>query len=166
MRKIIVSLVTIGSFMLLAPLALMAQNDPPPPPPGCCPRGTEVAGQSQAGAPVAKGQLLISTGMLQAQGITKREFAERLSMSIFAGKAVDLVLSVTTTSNRPGLTGAVMAPVSQALVAVQETRFYRVPLYSLDAQQLEALNQFGLTDGTVQIMVKFIKSESIESDTL
>lgn len=166
MKKLNLFLLTVLSVVLLSPIALIAQGDPPPQP-GCCPRGPEAAGQDQTGSLVARGRILISTGMLQAQGITKREFVERLSVSIFAGKQVDLVLTVRSSADRlrPGSLSSVYDAPVQGLMAVHETRVYRVPLYSLEAEQFEALEQFGLTDGVVQLTVRFIKSSSLESDT-
>ncbi len=158
MKKRIVSLVIFGFLMMLAPMSLLAQNDPPP----CCPRGTGAAIQNQAGSLVAGGQLFVTTDMLQSHGITKREFVESLSMSMFAGKTVDLLLSVKSTTNQPKPVDMIG---SSSLVAVEETRVYRVPLYSLEAEQLEAMDQFGLTDGVAQLTVKFVKSDSIKSQT-
>jgi len=163
MKKLNVCLVVLLFFMMLAPITLFAQTTPPEP--VCCPRGPEVVGQNQPGSLIIKGQLFITTGMLQSQGITKREFLERLSVSVFAGKAVDLVVSVKSTINQPRQGGIFAAAGFQGLVSVQETRVYRVPLYGLEPEKLEALDQFGLTDGLAQLNVKFVKDDSFESET-
>ncbi len=161
MKKLLVSLVIFGFLMLLAPISLLAQNDPPP----CCPRGPGAAVQSQVVSLVARGQLFVTTDMLQSQGITKREFVERLSTSMFAGKTVDLLVSVKSTISQPKPGDLIGPSIWSSLVAVEETRTYRVPLNSLDAEQLEALDQFGLTDGVAQLTVKFVKSDAIKSQT-
>ncbi len=164
MKKLNWSLLFVLCFVLLVPASLLAQGTSDPPP-ACCPRGPEGTGQNPNGSPIARGQILITTGMLQAQGITRREFVERLSVSIFAGRQVDLVWSLRSTTNsqiKPVnlISGAALS----GLVAVQETRYYRVPLFSLETEQLESLDQFDLTDGTVQFTVKFIRSTSPDAD--
>ena len=165
MKKLDVCFVMFLGFILLAPIGLMAQVPDPPPPP-CCPRGSEVVGQTQVSPLVAKGQLIITNGMLQAQGITKREFVERLSTTMFPGKTVDLLLTVISTVNQPGSGEIARAGYPQGLVTVQETRVYRVPLYSLDSAQMESLEQFGLTDGVGQLTVKFVETDAVKGNAL
>jgi hypothetical protein len=170
MRMLKVSLLAFGFCMLIMPIALFAQDPGPIPP--CCPRSPDLPGESQMNPLVIQGQFLVSTGMLESQGITRMQFINRLSASFFPDKPVDVVLSTKTLVSQPSLNGPNarlgrqnLDAGGQGLIAIQETLFYRIPLYGLNAADFEGVEQLGLTDGTIQITIKFVKGTSLGSNT-
>jgi len=172
MRTLKVSLLVFGFCLFAMPLYLPAQDggkvDPPIPP--CCPRSPGMLGQ--VGPMTLQAQFSVSTGLLEAQGISRRQFADRLSAAFFAGTAVDvLVFTKTTVSqNSPDNPNAPLGKQNldaggQGLIAIEETRTYRIPFYGLNAADFEAMDQIGLTDGTIQVTIKFVKGSSLSSNT-
>ncbi len=166
MRRFKVSHVAFVFCMLCMPYALMAQGLDPLP--ICCPPSPVVAGENQKDPLAVQGQLLISSSMLQTQGITRRQFADRLSMSLFPGRSVDVILSSRSFVARPALSGSSTGSANQnqeaglpSLIAIQETAIYRVPLQGMAAEALDSIDQFGLSDGEVQITIKFVNSASL-----
>ncbi len=157
MKKVSAHFGLLGILMLLTPIALFAQN--PADPPTCCPRGPEIADPGQTVQQPAKGRIIITTALLQAQGITKSEFVGRIGMTMFAGKAVDLLVSVKSTV-RQARYELLAGDAMPGLVSVQETRVYRAPLYSMAPEQLEAMEQLTLTDGVAELTIKFVKNDS------
>jgi hypothetical protein len=165
-----VSLLVFGFCLLATPIALFAQDQHDPPPP-CCPRSPEFPG-SQMSPVVIQGQFLVSTGMLEAQGITRKQFIDRLSATFFPDKPADVVLSTKTLVSQPSLNGPDarlgrqnLDASGQGLFAIQQTMFYRIPLYGLNAADFDAVEQLGLTNGTILIMIEFVKGTSLGSNT-
>lgn len=115
------------------------------------------------GMPTLQGQLVFSEEMLQLQGITRSQLIDRLSENLFPNKAVDLILLSKHTVTQPNL-AQLSGLAGRSLIAVQETLFYRTPRYAITTEQLDKLNQLGLTDGTMYVMVKFAGSVSIDGD--
>jgi hypothetical protein len=165
-----VSLLVFGFCLLATPITLFAQDgggtiDPPP---ICCPQSPDFPG----GSLVIQGQFLVSTGMLDAQGITRKQFIDRLSATFFPDKPADVVLSTKTLVSQPSLNGPNarlgrqnLDAGGQGLIAIQETLYYRIPLIGLNAADFEGVEQLGLTDGTIQITVRFVKGTSLGSNT-
>jgi hypothetical protein len=115
-----------------------------------------------------QGQLLVSSSLLQSQGITRQQFAERLSASLFPGRIVDVVLSSRSFVVRPAQSASGAGSANQnleadgpSLIAIQETAIYRVPLRGMAAESLDSIDQFGLSDGELQITIKFVNSASL-----
>jgi hypothetical protein len=169
MRMLKVSLLVFGFCLLTTPIALFAQEPPKDPPPPCCPRSPEFPQMSPV---VIQGQFLVSTGMLEAQGITRKQFVDRLSAAFFLDKPADVVLSTKTLVSQPSLNGPNarlgrqnLDAGGRGLIAVEETAYYRIPLYGLNAADFEGMEQLGLTDGTIQIKIKFVKGASLGSNT-
>jgi hypothetical protein len=166
-----VSLLVFGFCLSFAPLVLLAEDagiDNPPPP--CCPRSPGILGE--ASPIMIQGQFTVSTGMLEAQGINRKQFVDRLSAAFFPNTSADVVVSTKTTvsrnsTNSPNLklgNQDLPAPGS-GLIAIEETLIYRIPLYAVSDGDFEAMEQVGLTDGSIQIVIKFVKGTSLSSNT-
>jgi hypothetical protein len=172
MRMLRVSLLVFGFCLLATPIALFAQDPPRDPPPPCCPRSPVFPGVDQISPAVIHGQFLMSTGMLEAQGITRKQFIDRLSATFFLDKPADVILSTKALVSQPSLNGPNarlgrqnLDAGGQGLIAIEETSYYRIPLYGLNAADFEGMEQLGLTDGTIQIKIKFVKGASLGSNT-
>jgi len=152
MKKQEVCLIALVFALLLLPSTLMAQTTPPP---RCCPIQGDSAGflVEDGPLPSLKSEFVVSDAMLALQGITRSQFVDRLSESLFPGEAVDLVLS----SIEPLLSGDKYF-VGQSLVNGQEYYFYRIPRYALSSEQLDMLDQVGITDGVTYVEVTFVEN--------
>jgi hypothetical protein len=166
-----VSLLVFGLCILAAPIALMAQDGSGETPPVCCPRSPELPGGDQINPVIIQGQFTISTGMLEAQGISRKQFVDRMSATFFPNKSADVVFSMKTTVTQTSLDGANaglgrqnLDTGRQGLIAIQQTLFYRIPLYGLNAADFEAVEQLGLTDGAIQFTIKFVRGASLNSN--
>jgi hypothetical protein len=162
MRKsLALPLLTVFLAASLFPIISMAQETPLPP---CCPRSPGVTPDEVSWSPQSfLGHFVVSREMLQLQGITRSQFIDRLSESLFPGKQVDLVISSKRhidqiSPNRTGrgsqIDGALLN--EEGLVQIEEVFFYRIPRYRLNSEQVEKLEEFSLTDGEINIKITFI----------
>jgi hypothetical protein len=153
MKTVWTFLLALFVFPVILPTTLLAQNDNPP---KCCPQGggsPGVQGEGK-GMPTLQGQLLISDEMLQAQGSTRSQFLDRLALTIFPQRSVDLVVvskQVVPQSSLSGLT----TTNSQSLLGVEETLYYRTARLAVSNEDLDKFDQVGLTDGNFYVMISF-----------
>src|SRR3974377_1638251 len=103
MKMLKVSLLVFGFCLLISPTALKAQDpgkgdDPPP----CCPRAPGYLGEP--GSMILQGEFTVSTAMLEAQGINRKQFLDRLSAAFFPNTSADVVVSTKTTLSRNSIT--------------------------------------------------------------
>jgi hypothetical protein len=100
-------------------------------------------------------------------GMSRSDFVDRLAGSLFFGRNVDLIVSITRSvdSSRSlflrgtGDFSEEGAAAAGALLAVQENRLYRVPRARLRAADIDALDRFYITDGQIFIEVMFKRVE-------
>jgi len=159
--KLAVSMFTLLIATFVSPVVLMAQDSPPP---VCCPRSPgAVPGESSWSPQSFQGHFVVSREMLQLRGITRSQFIDRLSESLFPGKRIDLVVSSKRytdqlSPNRAYIGSRIGDALSndEGLVQVQEVFFYRIPRYRLSSEQVEKLEEFSLTDGETNIKITFI----------
>jgi hypothetical protein len=93
----------------------------------CCPRGPTASDESD-NAISFQGQFVMSDQMLQSQGITRAQYVDQLAAALFPNKPVDLVLPSTDMLN-----------------------FVRI-----DMNDLQTLDEVGLTDGVWYVAVRFV----------
>ena len=98
--------------------------------------------------------------------MSRSDFVDRLAGSLFLGKSIDLIISVSRpivdsaatldkSPDRDRYAGA----VEGTLLGVQENRVYQVPRARLRASDIEVLDHFSITDGQVSIEILFTKSD-------
>jgi hypothetical protein len=174
MRMLRVSLLVVGLCLFVTPIVLVAQNgaNVDPPPPICCPRAPGLPGGEFVSPLVIQGQFTVSLGMLEAQGISRKQFVDRMSIALFPNKSADVVISTKTMVSQTSLNGPDARlgrqnpdASGQGLIAIQETMFYRIPLYGLNDSDFDGMEQLGLTDGRIQITIKFVKGASLDTNT-
>jgi len=157
--------VAVLSIVLLPCYASAQGTDPPP----CCfgnGAGPRSFGGSQT-TPDPTNQIVISDDSLRVMGMSRSDFVDRLAGSLFFGRNVDLIVSMTRSvdsSRSPILRGTgdfseEGAAAAGALLAVQENRLYRVSRARLRAADIDALDRFYITDGQIFIEVMFKRVE-------
>jgi len=149
MKKLEVCLIALLFALFFLTSTLMAQDTTPP---RCCAKWVNSVGflADDGGMPLIQGEFAVSDTILALQGITRSQFVDRLSESLFPGKAVDVVLA----SIQP-IPGEEDNLIGQSLVDGQEIYFYRIPRYAIEAEDLDMLDKFGLTDGVAYVSVTF-----------
>ncbi len=152
MKKLEVCLITFFFAFLALPTALVAQTDPPT---RCCPNsGNSATILGEDGSALSlQGEFVILDAMLELQGITRSQFVDRLSESLFPMATVDLILS----SVEP-IAGKEDYLVGQSLVDGQEYYFYRIPRYAISSEGLDLLDQVGITDGIAYVELFFVET--------
>ncbi len=98
----------------------------------------------------------VSAELLQSQGITRRAFVERVVQTLFTGRDVYVLVTVTAAID-PSMQAATASNriAGMRALLVQETRTYRVPLADLTPDEIDVLDSFSLTDGNVSVDMKF-----------
>lgn len=138
-------------------------------PPSCC-YGNGMGPRSIGGSQTTSNpinQIVISDDSLRIMGMSRSDFVDRLAGSLFFGRDVDLIVSMTRSidsSRSPILKGTSdfseeSAAAVGALLSVQENRLYRVPRTRLRAADIDALERFYITDGQIFIEVTFKRVE-------
>ncbi len=152
MKKAEVCQIAFFFALLMLTSSVMAQTVDPP---HCCPNSGDSVGivGEDGGVLSLSGEFVISDAMLELQGITRSQFVDRLAGSLFPGKAVDLVLA----SVEP-IPGEEDYLAGQTLVDGQEYYFYKIPRYAVSSEQLDMLDQVGITDGITYVELLFIKT--------
>ena len=111
-------------------------------------------------------EFFVSPTMLQLRGITRSQYIDQLSDSLFSGTQVTLGVSTTRTFSpadrdvRPVIDTTTAN--EDALVAVEETRHYWLPRNRLNSEQLDKLDEVSITDG--QVYIKIVFAERTSSD--
>jgi hypothetical protein len=107
--------------------------------------------------------------MLQSLGLTRTEFVDRMSEVFFPGTPVDLVVATKRTADPQSVSNQAASQIpdsttstdaEEGLLAVQETRFYRIPRSRLGAERLEILDQLYITDGKAYVSITFLKKNT------
>jgi hypothetical protein len=147
MKKLEVSLIALFIALTILPSAVIAQTDPPS---RCCPINRATPGNLgvDGNAPVLMGSVTISDAELAFQGITRSQFINQISESLFAGEAVDLVLSSVDWILEPSAD-------AQIILIGEEAYYFTVPRLAVTSEDLDTLNQVGLTNGIVYVMINF-----------
>jgi hypothetical protein len=138
---------------LLMPATLMAQDTTPPR------LNRSVLSElsaADAAIPSLQAEFVIAEAMLESQDITRSQFVDRLSGTLFPGETVYVMLA--SDSNN-----VAFQPVSnkgedqaeKSLLIVRETYFYIAPLYTVEPEVLDKLDQVDLTNGTISVKIKF-----------
>ena len=140
-----------SSIMILIPCQATAQETNPPP---CCdkeppPGDTAVVTETQ-------GQITMPDSVLLAMGLTRSQFLDRLAAGLFPDKPVSLIFSVTTTIGVSADASA--TELSPVLVTVNSQ--YRISRSQMKAEEIDALDQFVVTDGVTSIQIKFTPAPS------
>ena len=158
MKKLEVCPLALFLALLLPLSTLMAQETSPP---DCCPNSTKMIAPpgGTAVSPSPLGEFAVSDEMLELQGITRSQFLDRLSESLFPGQIVDLVLVEENLVVKPRFYDRA-ALGRQNLMAVKEAYYYRVPLFAAESEDLDQLDKVGLTDGSVYVTIRFVNSTS------
>jgi len=111
-------------------------------------------------------RITISDSIVRLMGISRTEFIDRLSASLFPGRRIELVLSSTSLVDpgalliRKGRGGFEPMDSDRSVVAVQLKRFYQVPRSLARSEEIDAQDQIFITDGESYIEVRFQGSES------
>lgn len=163
MRKLAVALLFLLTILIAVPSDSAAQGLPPPP---CCDgEGGKSVDITEPGSMTApQTEVQISTDLLRLWGTNRLEFVDRLSEALFPGKKIAFVFSLSrfvTEQSEDG--GHASLPETERVVAVQETRFFRISRSRIHLEDLEAFDQFLLTDGEVYAKVAFVKSDAPSS---
>jgi hypothetical protein len=104
--------------------------------------------------PTFQAEFTVDEGMLELQDITRSQFLDRLSQSLFPGEIINLVLIYDNVS----------APLSfsqqndqdvKILIMVKETLYYITPRHAVTSEDLDALDQIGLTNGMIFVKITF-----------
>ena len=149
--------------IVLLPCYAAAQGSDPP---KCC---FDASKPHSVSSPAdTANQIVISDDSLLAMGMSRSNFVDRLAGSLFFGRNVGLIVSLTRSvdsSQSPILKGAgdfSAEGVAAAgdLLAVQEKRLYQIPRARLQAADIDALDHFYITDGQISIEVMFKRVES------
>ncbi len=158
MKAISVFVCAVVLSVILLPHYALAQGSDPP---DCCGKGSKYVMPPGAPMPVPSvDHILISDASLQAMGISRSDFVDRLSASLLFGKNIDLIISVSRSVGADAANALSEREENQAemegiLLGVQEKRTYRVPRARLQASDVDALDEFSITDGTVVIGITF-----------
>ena len=142
----------VSSIRILIPCQAIAQDTNPPP---CCDKQPPPGTESAVGAEL-QGQVTMSDSMLLVMGLTRSQFLDRLSAGLFPDKAISLIFSVTTTISMPADASA----KNQTPELVTVTYQYRLSRSQMKAAQIDALDQFVITDGITYIRMTFSLSQS------
>ena len=106
--------------------------------------------------------------MLQLRGITRSQYIDQLSASLFVGRQVALVVSSTHILSRAVADARsapeITVPNEEPLMAVQETRLFWLPRHRLTAEQLDRLDQVSVTDGEIYIKIVFAERTLPETE--
>jgi len=141
----------------LLPCYVLAQgNDPPPP--TCCNQNAPPppgGGDSIGPKAIAKDtmpQVSISDATLQAMGVTRSQFLERLSAGLFpdADQAVDLVIPVYSQANASTVT----ADGTRVL-------YYQIAKRLVAPEIIDAMDFLYVTDGKIYMEVIFIRNKAV-----
>lgn len=151
MKKMGVCLLAVFFTMLLLSPILMSQEIMPP---RCCPVVPNSIGLPDGGDgnPSLQEGFVISDATLALQGLTRSQFIDQLSGILFPMETVDLIIvSMEPILGKEGFL------VGQILVDGQEYYFYKIPRCAIDSEDLDMLDQVGLTDGNTTVTVFFIE---------
>lgn len=166
MKKLEVFLFVVSIGLFLAPASMLAQNDPPP---RCCPRspGALVVQDSEESS-LIQSEFIVSPTMLRVRGMTRSQYIDQVSNSLFAGTQVTLGVSAkrTLTLGDGDAPSAVDKTVAneEGLVAIRETRHYWLPRYRLNSEELDKLGEVSITDGQVYIKIVFADRTSQDAE--
>ncbi len=141
-----------SSIMILIPCQAKAQTINPPP---CCDKEPPPGPNAAVGVET-QGQVTMPDGVLLGMGLSRSQFLDRLTAGLFPDNEISLIFSVTTTISVPADASATNQ--SPALVTV--TYQYRIPRSQMNAEVIDALDQFVVTDGVTYIQIKFTPSQS------
>jgi hypothetical protein len=115
----------------------------------------------------SQNRVVISDNSLRAMGMSRSDFVDRLAGSLFFGRNVDLVVSISqSVEARSRFFHAAGDPAEESvaaegiLLSVQENRLYQIPRARLRAADIEALDQLSITDGQTRIEIEFTRSAS------
>jgi hypothetical protein len=165
MKKLTQILLSLFFALSVFPLLALAQDDPPPPPPNppcCAPREPglqSIVAPGSTNTQTVQAQISIPLSMLQIQGISQSQFVDRLSQSLFPGRDVEVIIATKRNVRENTLALA----NNQGLVAIQQTLYYRYQRSAVATEDLDRLNQIGLTDGTSYVNVTFVDDSASSS---
>ncbi len=140
-----------SSIMILIPCQAMAQDTNPPP---CCDK--EPPPGDSAVATETQGQITMPDSVLLAMGLTRSQFLDRLAAGLFPDNPISLIFSVTTTISVPADASA--TELSPVLVTVNTQ--YRISRSQMKSEEIDALDQFVVTDGVTGIQIKFTRAQA------
>jgi len=129
MRMPRVSFLLLLGVSFLLPYSRIAHGERPP---GCCPNldGLTLIALDESGATLAlQEQFVVSDQMLRSQAITRSQYVDQLSTTLFPNKPVNLVL-----------------PSKDALRLVRD-----------NVEMIDTLDQVGLTDGDLYVAIRFVR---------
>ncbi len=148
---------------ILLPCSALGQGSEPP---VCCVSGGDakhsISPVTTPAIGTSQNRVVISDSSLQAMGISRSDFVDRLAGSLFFGRNVDCLVSVS----RPAELRAAMFREAQnpgeegILLSVEEIRLYRIPRARLRNAEIEALDRLSITDGQTCIEIEFTKAGS------
>ncbi|HYK92100.1 MAG TPA: hypothetical protein VE398_25280 [Acidobacteriota bacterium] len=112
----------------------------------------------------------ISDDSLRNMGISRSDFVDRLAGSLFLGRNVDLLITISRSMGSRAALGRGLddaaenaAAAEGVLLSVEERRQYRIPRARVLAADVDALDQLAITDGVTYIEIAFTKVESVAS---
>ncbi len=168
MTKFMMCVYTVILGSILLPCSALGQGSEPP---ICC--ISDGGGKHSVAPPTApaigasQNYVAISDGSLQAMGMSRSDFVDRLAGSLFFGRNVDLLVSVSLpieararTLRESGDPDVESATAEGILLSVEEKRLYRIPRARLRAADIEALDRLSITDGQTYIEIEFTKAGS------
>jgi hypothetical protein len=164
--RIFVCAVALAIFLL--PCCVSAQGVDPP---TCCnvdgggPHSISIGGSETTSS--TANQIVITDESLRTLGISRSDLVDRLAGSLFFGKNVDIIISMTRSLDwarssilrGTGEFSGEKAAAVGTLLTVQEKRTYQIPRVHLQAADIDSLDRFYITDGQISIEVIFKKIE-------
>jgi hypothetical protein len=140
-------------ILVFVPCRALAQEVPPPP---CCDKEPPPGGNSAVGGET-QNQVVMADSALLALGISRSQFLDRLAAGLFPGQDITLTYTVTTTVSVP----ADPSSTDKSPVLVQITYQYRVQRSQMKPEEIDALDQFVITDGATYIQIKFTQTQLV-----
>ncbi len=156
MKKLEVCSIALFLVLLLVPATMTAQDTTPP---RCCPRTTGIIEPiEEESGPLLQAEFTISDSMLKSHYLSRLQVIEWLAESLFPGKNVEVIVSSRIPLDAPIL-DTVIETDTLSLMAVETTYFYRLSISAISAEDIDQLDQVGLTDGATYINIIFAGTE-------
>lgn len=118
-------------------------------PPKCC-DSPQPPGPNPPGTGI-QGQVTMPDSVLLAMGISRSQFLDRLAAGLFPDQQITLIFSITATMNVPA------SDQSPQLGTI--TYQYMIPRSEMTPEQIDALDQFVITDGVTYIQITFTQTQ-------
>jgi hypothetical protein len=152
-KSVFLSVYMVFLILVFVPCRVLAQDVPPP---TCCEKEPLLGDKSAAGGE-AQNQVVMADSVLLATGISRSQFLDRLVAGLFPDQEVTLIYSVTTTVSVPANTTS----ADKTPELVQITYQYRMPRSRMKSEEIDALDQFVITDGVTSIQIKFTQTQPV-----